>query len=47
MRGLSNYLMLESLNKDARFQKHANTYVKKEIDSMKTTIFDQNDDDNR
>jgi hypothetical protein len=47
VRGLSNYLMLESLNKDARFQKHANTYVKKEIDSMKTTIFDQNDDDNR
>lgn len=40
--------MLESLNKDARFKKHANNYVKKEIDSMKTTMFEKsNNDDNR
>jgi len=28
--------MLESINKDARFKKHASTYVQKEVDSLKS-----------
>lgn len=35
IRGLSNYLLMESSSKDERFQKHATTYIKREADSIK------------
>lgn len=35
IRGLSNYLMMESSAKDERFQKHSQAYVKREVDSIR------------
>ena len=35
VRGLSNYLMMESSAKDERFQKHSTSFVKREVDSIK------------
>jgi hypothetical protein len=35
VRGLSNYLMMESSSKDERFQKRATAFVKREVDSLK------------
>jgi hypothetical protein len=35
VRGLANYLMIESTSKDARFKKAANQFVQNEVDSMK------------
>lgn len=36
VRGLSNYLMMESLSKDARFQQQSQAFVQREVDSIKT-----------
>lgn len=41
IRGLSNYLMMESSNKDARFQSHANAFTNEEVNSIKTRSKDQ------
>jgi hypothetical protein len=35
IRGLSNYLMMESSAKDERFQKQSQAYVKREVESIK------------
>jgi hypothetical protein len=35
VRGLSNYLMMESSSKDERFQKRATAFVKREVESLK------------
>lgn len=35
IRGLANYLMMESTAKDARLQKFSTNYVQKEVDSIK------------
>ena len=35
IRGLSNYLMMESSSKDARFQKHSKDYIKREVEAIK------------
>lgn len=35
VRGLANYLMIESTSKDERFKTMANQFVQKEVDSMK------------
>lgn len=37
IRGLSNYLMMESSAKDARFQQHSKDYIKREVESIKET----------
>jgi hypothetical protein len=37
VRGLANYLMIESASKDTRLQKFSSTYVQKEADSLKQT----------
>lgn len=36
VRGLANYLMMESSAKDQRFQEHSSSFVKREVDSIKT-----------
>lgn len=36
VRGLSNYLMIESSSKDERFQKHSKAFVKREVDSLRS-----------
>ena len=41
IRGLSNYLMMESSAKDERFQKHATSYIKREADSIKDIKIDK------
>lgn len=35
VRGLANYLMMESSSKDARFQKQSMSYVKREAESLR------------
>ena len=35
IRGLANYLMMESTAKDSRLQKFSSNYVQKEVDSLK------------
>ena len=35
IRGLSNYLMMESSAKDERFQKQSKEFVSREVDSIK------------
>lgn len=35
MRGLSNYLMIETSQKDAKFQATQKSFVKSEVESMK------------
>ena len=35
VRGLSNYLMMESAAKDTRFQKQSKDFIKRELDSIK------------
>lgn len=37
IRGLANYLMMESTAKDSRLQKFSTNYVQKEVDSLKDT----------
>lgn len=39
IRGLANYLMIESTNKDARLQKFANNFASKEASNLKETSF--------
>lgn len=36
VRGLSNYLMMESSTKDARFQQQSKAFVQREVDSIKS-----------
>lgn len=38
VRGLANYLMIESSSKDPRLQKFANTYAQKEIKEANETL---------
>jgi hypothetical protein len=35
VRGLSNYLMMESAAKDERFQKQSKAFIAREVDSIK------------
>jgi hypothetical protein len=42
VRGLANYLMIESASKDTRLQKFSSTYVQKEADSLKQAEKDSN-----
>ena len=35
VRGLSNYLMMESSAKDERFQKHSTSFVRREAESLR------------
>jgi len=36
VRGLANYMMIESSTKDERLQKHASAFVQKEVDSIQS-----------
>jgi hypothetical protein len=41
VRGLANYLMMESSSKDARFQNKSTSYIKREADSLRNIKLDE------
>ena len=47
IRGLANYLMIESTSKDQRFQQHAENFVKKEASELIRSSEETIDKNNR